>query len=115
LPEKSHGWRSLEGYSSWGGKQSETTERLSTHRHIFLFSIKANAQHFFFKLPPLSVLKRQKKRDKKVNIGKFPEAQGLALSAFTAEGMCSIRGQGTKIPQAKLPNKQAKKERQHIF
>ena len=58
---------------------------------------------------------KKKKRDKKVNIGKFPEAQGLALSAFTAEGICSIPGQGTKIPQAKLPKKQAKKECQHIF
>ena len=25
---KSHGWRSLEGYSSWGRKESDTTEQL---------------------------------------------------------------------------------------
>ena len=28
LPEKSHGWRSLVGYSPWGHKESDTTERL---------------------------------------------------------------------------------------
>ena len=27
LPEKSHGWRSLVGYSPWGRKESDTTER----------------------------------------------------------------------------------------
>ena len=28
LPGKSHGWRSLAGYSPWGRKESDTTERL---------------------------------------------------------------------------------------
>ena len=28
LPEKSHGWRSLVGYSPWGRKELDTTERL---------------------------------------------------------------------------------------
>ena len=28
LPGKSHGWRILVGYSPWGGKESNTTERL---------------------------------------------------------------------------------------
>ena len=28
LPEKSHEWRSLVGYSPWGHKESDTTERL---------------------------------------------------------------------------------------
>ena len=36
LPEKSHGQRSLVGYSPKGGKESDTTERLSTHRHTNL-------------------------------------------------------------------------------
>ena len=40
LPGKSHGWRSLVGYSPWGCKESDTTERLHfhfslTHSHIF--------------------------------------------------------------------------------
>ena len=30
LPGESHEQRSLEGYSPWGHKQSDTTERLST-------------------------------------------------------------------------------------
>ena len=33
LPGKSHGWRSLVGYSPWGCKESDTTER----RHFALF------------------------------------------------------------------------------
>ena len=28
LPGKSHGWRSLIGYSPWGHKESDTTEQL---------------------------------------------------------------------------------------
>ena len=33
LSEKSHGQRSLAGYSPWGGKESDMTERLNTHTH----------------------------------------------------------------------------------
>ena len=29
LPRESHGWRSLVGYSPWGRKESDTTERLN--------------------------------------------------------------------------------------
>ena len=39
LPGKSRGWRSLEGYSSWGRKESDVTERL----------------HFFTSLPSSAV------------------------------------------------------------
>ena len=39
LPEKSHGQRSLAGYSSWDHKESDTTEGLSTFlAHEPLFS-----------------------------------------------------------------------------
>ena len=31
LPGKSHGWRSLVGYSPWGREESDTTERLYFH------------------------------------------------------------------------------------
>ena len=31
LPGKSHGWKSLVGYSPWGHKESDTTERLHFH------------------------------------------------------------------------------------
>ena len=34
LPEKSHGQRSLVGYSPWGRKESDATERRSVHAHI---------------------------------------------------------------------------------
>ena len=33
LPEESHGGRSLVGYSPWGCKESDTTERLHFHFH----------------------------------------------------------------------------------
>ena len=33
VPGKSHGQRSLVSYSPWGRKESDTTERLSTHTH----------------------------------------------------------------------------------
>ena len=31
LPGKSHGWRSLVGYSPWGSKESDTTKQLHFH------------------------------------------------------------------------------------
>ena len=39
LPGKSHGWRSLVGYSPWGHKESDMTERL---HFTFTFTIKVN-------------------------------------------------------------------------
>ena len=38
LPRKSHGQRSLVGYSSWGRKESDTTERLHSLTHSFCTS-----------------------------------------------------------------------------
>ena len=34
LPEKSHGQRSLMGYSPWGHKESDTTERLEQQGEV---------------------------------------------------------------------------------
>ena len=34
LPGKSHGWRSLVGYSPWGSEESDMTERLHFHFHF---------------------------------------------------------------------------------
>ena len=34
LPGKSHGWRNLVGYSPWGRKELDRTERLHTHIYI---------------------------------------------------------------------------------
>ena len=33
--EKSGGWRSLAGYSSWGSKESDTTERPTTPQQLY--------------------------------------------------------------------------------
>ena len=41
LPGKSHGQRSLVGYSPWGRKESDTTERL----HLVLASVFVNVYH----------------------------------------------------------------------
>ena len=37
LPGKSHGWRSLVGYSPWGCKESDMTERLHFHLYIHIY------------------------------------------------------------------------------
>ena len=34
LPGKSHGQRSLVGYSPWGRKESDTTDHTHTHTHM---------------------------------------------------------------------------------
>ena len=39
LTGKSHGWRSLVGYSPWGRKESDTTERLHFTSHTMQFHL----------------------------------------------------------------------------
>ena len=39
LPGKSHGQRSLIGYSPWGRKESDTTERVHFHFHLVQFTL----------------------------------------------------------------------------
>ena len=39
LPGKSHGWRSLVGYSPWGRKESDTTERLHFHLGLHCYML----------------------------------------------------------------------------
>ena len=41
LPGKSHGWRSLVGYSPWGHKELDTTERLNTYAQLVGVSLVA--------------------------------------------------------------------------
>ena len=65
LPGKSHGWRSLVCYSSWGRKESDTTERLHSLKVVWawflLFANETPDQYTpwiqwvraFLKLPPL--------------------------------------------------------------
>ena len=46
LPGKSHGQRSMVGYSPQGRKESDTTERLHFHFHIYI----ANIQYLLIKI-----------------------------------------------------------------
>ena len=39
LPGKSHGWRSMVGYSPWGHKELDTTERLHFTSSILAWEI----------------------------------------------------------------------------
>ena len=48
LPGKSHGWRSLAGYSPWGPKESDMTERLHFLFFHFLQSLLNVLQYCFF-------------------------------------------------------------------
>ena len=36
MPGKFHGQRSLEGYSPWGHRVSDTTEQLNTHKETLI-------------------------------------------------------------------------------
>ena len=55
LPGKSHGWRSLVGYSPWGHKESDTTERLHFHFQVMCDSIWPHGLlHIRLLCPPLS-------------------------------------------------------------
>ena len=40
LPGKSHGQRSLAGYSQWGHKELETTEQLHTYTHMHTHTLR---------------------------------------------------------------------------
>ena len=44
LPGKSHGWRSLAGYSPWGCKELDTNEWL--HFHFFIFTSKEDPARY---------------------------------------------------------------------
>ena len=48
LPGQSHGQRSLVGYSPWGRKESDTTERLHFHFTIVYF-LHVQFDYLFFK------------------------------------------------------------------
>ena len=44
LPGKSHGWRSLVGYSPWGHRESDTTERLHSTFILIIRAVAAAAK-----------------------------------------------------------------------
>jgi len=58
LPGKSYGWRSLAGYSPWGHKESDTTERLA-----YLLGFDPSSPSMWFVLA-LSRFDRGRWRDK---------------------------------------------------
>ena len=45
LPGKSHGQRSLVGYSPWGQRESDMIERPSTHRTLHIYTHKHRHTH----------------------------------------------------------------------
>ena len=51
LPGKSHGWRSLVGYSPCGRKESDTTEQL--HFHCFFFPLWVFIAHLHSDVQPI--------------------------------------------------------------
>ena len=55
LPGKSLGRRSLVGYSPWGGKELDTTERLHFH---FIFQLKKKVPFFFYLVTRSNLLPR---------------------------------------------------------
>ena len=44
LPGKSHGQRSLEGYSLWGHKELATTEQLNNNNKLSAISVEARSK-----------------------------------------------------------------------
>ena len=46
VPGKSHGLRSMVGYSPWGCKELDTTEQLHLHLHLHIAS---NGNNFYIK------------------------------------------------------------------
>ena len=45
LPRKSHGQRSLVGYSPWGGKELDKTQQLN-HHHLSSLTLLRTGKHF---------------------------------------------------------------------
>ena len=68
LPVKFQGKRSLVGYSSWGGKESDMTEQLSTHTisthrisHLKFFFLRENTLRYTEQLQNLIIYKASEK------------------------------------------------------
>ena len=54
LPEKFHRWRSLVGYSPWGHKELDTTERPSTTRFHMWDYPDRNIDFSYYSFVPIS-------------------------------------------------------------
>ena len=51
LPGKSHGWRSLAGYSSWGRYESDMTEQLHFHFHALEKEMATHSRVLAWRIP----------------------------------------------------------------
>ena len=51
LPGKSHGWRSLVGYSPWGCEELDTTERLHLHFHALEKEMATHSSVLAWRIP----------------------------------------------------------------
>ena len=61
LPGKSHGQRSLIGYSPWGRKESDTTEQLYLKLHVPSYTIISDSSyHSFLSLRACVIFKQLK-------------------------------------------------------
>ena len=49
LPGKSHGQRSLAGYSPWGRKESDTTKHACIYIYIVLIKVVISSKYLFVK------------------------------------------------------------------
>ena len=64
LPGKFHGWRSLVGYSPWGRKEVDMTERLHFHFQMWVRGIWVSL-HYSWNFSISSVISKQKKKTEK--------------------------------------------------
>ena len=51
LPGKSHGWRSLVGYSPWRCEESDTTEQLHFHFHALETEMATHSSILAWRIP----------------------------------------------------------------
>ena len=82
LPGKSHGWRSLVGYSPWGSWESDTTERLHFHFSLSLFTF----MHWRRKWQPTPVFLPEESHGRRSLVGYSPRVakSWTRLSDFTS-------------------------------
>ena len=93
LPGKSHGWRSLVGYSPWGHKESDTTEWLH-------FSSWALTDTWVLLEQLLSVIQERKKAEGKAACGAVPvegssDFTGSSGPGRTLQGSPILRQEGS--------------------
>ena len=66
MPGESHGWRSLVGYSPWGHKESDTTERLHYHYLLILGKRFLSVWVYLFDLLWIICQKDRKLKERKI-------------------------------------------------